>query len=390
MKTAWFSILVVSALALGSISCDGGGGDGGGGDGGEDIIAADARGGELAEDNGGGAAVLWAVVPGATLGDVTHVRGFDAAGGALFLTVTSTVSAGLFHLDSAGGAQEFSKIFEGTGLTLATDAGTYMALWENKAGGLVQVNLEGEAADLSFNFTQREIQHMVFTDGLLYLLSKNWEVAEYHVNRGSAAAQQWDQLGGASNETVQGFHSDGDNVAIVTVRNDVPLGLNCKTIAANATEADAWSDCPDFPQHLSAGPNDPYSVEAGVAGAGDVMAVWFKILKAGQPTYEVQVGGIGGGWSVVGELPDGREPSDMIVADGILYVAYKGLGAGKQVYTVPATGGVAAPAGEGMPEPGHDKSGVAGLALDGGAVYALFQDYNAGGSTLTAYEFIGD
>lgn len=388
MKTAWFSMLVALVLALGGASCDGGGGGGGGG--GDDTLPAEDGGGEVEEDSGGGGGALWGMVPGASQGDVTQVRGFDAASGALYLTITSPVSAGLFRLDVAGAATEFAKLFEGTGLTLATEAGTYMALWENKAGSLVQVSLEGEAADLSFNFEQREIQRMVFVDGLLYLLSKNWEVAEYHVNRGSAAAMQWDQLGGASNETALGFHSDGDAVAIVTVRNDIPLGLNCRTIASNAGEGDAWADCPDFPQHLGAGPNDPYSVKAGVTGDGATMAAWFEILKAGQKTYEVQVGSIGGGWSVVGGLPDGKQPSAMLVAGGTLFVSYAGKGQGQQIFTADAGGGDAAPAGEGLPEPGHDKSGVVGLAADGGAVYALFQDYNAGGSTLTAYAFEGN
>ena len=387
MKTAGFSILVALVMALGGVGCDGG--DGGGGGGGEDTPVAADGGGEVEEDSGGGGGALWAAVPGATQGDVTQVRGFDASGGALYLTLTSPVSAGLFRLDVAGGATEFAKLFEGTGLTLATEAGTYMALWEAKAGSLVQVSLEGEAADLAFNFTQREIQRMVFTDGLLYLLSKNWEVAEYHVNRGSAAAMQWDQLGPASNETALGFHTDGDAVAIVTVRNEIPLGLNCKKVAANAGEGDAWADCPDFPQHLGAGPNDPYSVKAGVTGEGAVMAVWFEILKQGQKTYEVQVGGIDGGWSVVGALPDGKAPSAMLVAGGSLYVGYQGKGEAK-IYTVDAGGGDAVLVGEGLPETEHDKSGVVGLATDGGAVYALFQDYNAGGSTLTAYEFAGN
>jgi hypothetical protein len=389
MKTAWISRLAALLLVLSGAGCDGGSGSGGGGAGGDDTVAAADGVGEVEEDSGGGGA-LWGMVPGASQGDVTQVRGFDAAEGALFITITSPVAAGLFRLDVAGGGQEFTKLFEGTGLTLATEAGTYMALWENKAGSLVQVNLEGEAADLSFNFEQREIQRMVFVDGLLYLLSKNWEVAEYHVNRGSAAAMQWDQLGAASNETALGFHSDGDAVAIVTVRNDIPLGLNCKTIAANAGEGDAWADCPDFPQHLGAGPNDPYSVKAAVTGEGAVMAAWFEILKAGQRTYEVQVGSMDGGWSVVGGLPDGKEPSALLVAGGTLYVAYQGKGGGQQVFTVDAGGGDAAPAGAGLPEPGHDKSGVIGLAADGGAVYALFQDYNAGGSTLTAYAFTGN
>ncbi|MFH1531787.1 MAG: hypothetical protein ABIK09_13765 [Pseudomonadota bacterium] len=394
MKTAGFSFLVALVMALSGAACDGGGGGGGNG-GGDDTLPEDGSGGELIEDSGGGGGPQWAAVPGATLGDVTQVRGFDAAAGALYLTVTSPVSAGLFHLDLAGGAEEFAKIFEGTGLALATEAGTYMALWESKAGSLVQVNLEGEAADLSFNFPQREIQRMVYTDGLLYLLSKNWEVAEYHVNRGSAAAMQWDQLGAASNETALGFHSDGDTVAIVTVRNDIPLGLNCRSIAANATEADAWSDCPDFPQHLGAGPNDPYSVKASVTGDGEIMAAWFEILKTGQKSYEVQAGTIGGGWSVVAGLPDGVAPSAMLVAGSTLYVAYQGRGGGEQVFTHTTVSGVGGTPGVtgiggGLPEPSGDKSGVVGLAADGASVYALYQDYNAGGSTLTAYKMIGE
>jgi hypothetical protein len=384
MKMSVLSILVGVVIALGCAGCDGGG-DGGGGGGGEDTLPAEVADEEAVEDSGGSGGVLWSPISGATKGDVTSVRGFEAENGALYLAVKSPVSAGLFYLDTAGDALEFTKIFEGTGLTIATEAGTYMALWEDKAGSLVQVSVEEEATDLAFNFEQREIQKMVFTDGLLYLLSKNWEKAEYHVNRGSAAAKQWDQLGGASNETTLGLHSDGDNVVVVTVRNETPLGLNCKSIPANAGEDDSWSDCPGFPQHLGAGPNDPYSVKAGISGDGTAMAVWFEILKQGQRTYEVQLGTMDGGWSVVGGLPDDKEPSDMLIANGTLFVAYLGKGDGRQVFTVGTEGGDAVLAGSGLPEPGHDKSGVVMLAR-GGGVYALFQEYNAGGSALTAYK----
>ena len=390
MKKRWYPVLLILAFGLAGACDNGGGGGGGGADAAQDDVAeGEITGDDAAEDTGGGEN-LWAAVQEASLGDVTQVLGFGAAAGALYLTVNSPVSAGLFHMDLAAPDAGFVKIFEGKGLTLATDAGTYMALWENKAGSLVQVSLDGEAADLAFNFGQRDIKRMVFTDGLLYLLSKNWEVSEYHVNRGSAAAMQWEQLGDATNETALGFHTDGETVAVVTVGNQVPLGLNCRVIAANAVEGDVWTPCPGFPQHLGDGPMDPYTVNGGFTGEGATMAGWFEILKTGQKSYEVQVGTLAGGWSVVEGLPQDRRPAAMLVAGGNLYVAYQGLGEGQQVFAAPAVGGAAMLVGAGLPETGHEKSGVVGLAADGDKVFALFQEYNAGGSMVTAYEFTGE
>ena len=390
MKKRWYSVLMILVFGLAG-ACDSGGGGGGGADAGQDDVAE----GEItevdaaAEDTGAGEN-LWAAIPAASVGDVTQVIGFEAAAGSLYLTVNSPVSAGLFHMDRAEPDTGFVKVFEGKGHTLATDAGIYMALWENKAGSLVQVSLDGEPVDLAYNFEQREIKSMVFTDGLLYLLSKNWKVSEYQVNRGSAAAMQWEQLGDATNETALGFHTDGETVAVVTVGNEVPLGLNCRVIAANAVEGDVWTPCAGFPQHLGDGPMDPYSVNGGFTGEGATMAGWFEILKTGQKTYEVQVGTIAGDWSVVEGLPQDRRPAAMLVAGGNVYVAYQGLGEGQQVFSTPAGGGAATLVGGGLPETGHDKSGVVGLATDEGKVFALFQDYNAGGSMVTAYEFIGE
>ena len=390
MKKRWYLVLLSLAFGVAGACDSGGGSSGGRADAAQDDVAEGEIAGDDAVADTGGVENLWAAVPGATLGDVTQVLGFEAAGGALYLTVNSPVSAGLFHMDRAVSDAGFAKIFEGKGNTLATEAGIYMALWENKAGSLVQVNLDGEAADLAFNFEQREIKRMIFTGGLLYLLSKNWEVSEYHVNRGSAAAMQWEQLGDATNETALGFHTDGETVAVVTVSNEVPLGLNCRVIAANAGEGDAWTPCHGFPQHLGDGPLDPYSVNGGFTGEGASMAGWFEILKTGQKSYEVQVGTIAGDWSIVEGLPLDRRPAAMLVAGGNLYVGYLGLGEGQQVFTVPAAGGAATRVGDALPETGHDKSGVVGLAADGDKVFALFQDYNAGGSMVTAYEFTGE
>ena len=86
----------------------------------------------------------------------------------------------------------------------------------------------------------------------------------------------------------------------------------------------------------------------------------------------------------------------MLVAGDHLFVTYLGKGEGEQVFVRDlgehGEGGTPATmvAGRGLPEPGHDKSGVVRLAADGGTVYALLQDYNAGGSTVTAYQFTGN
>ena len=389
MKKRWCSVLLILVFGLAG-ACDSGSGGGG-----ADAVQDDVAEGEITGDDAvadtRGEELLWAAVPAAVLGDVTQVLGFGGAGGALYLTVKSPVSAGLFHVDLAAPDAGFAKIFEGEGNTLATEAGTYMALWESKAGSLVQVSLDGEveASDLAFNFEQREIKRMIFTDGLLYLLSKNWAVSEYHVNRGSAGAMQWDQVGEATNETALGFHTDGETVAVVTVSSE-PLGLGCRFIAANAGEAESWAPCPGFPRHSWDGPQEPYSVNGGFTGQGATMVGWFEILKAGQKTYEVQVGTLSGDWSVVDGLPEDRRPAAMLVAGGNLYVAYQGLGEGRQVYATAAAGGAATLVGAGLPETSHDKSGVVGMAADGDKIFALFQDYNVGGSTVTAYEFTGE
>ncbi|MBM4372722.1 MAG: hypothetical protein FJ098_13785 [Deltaproteobacteria bacterium] len=377
----------ILAAVLAAAGCDGGGGDGWGGA--LDDAQADVGPGGDGDGGGGdtGSRSVWTALPGAVLGDVTRVVAFSGDGGALYVSAESPVSEGVFRLDLAAPDAGFAKIFEGTGLTLATPAGTYTALWENKAGALVQVGGE-EALDLGFNFEQREIQRMVYADGLLYLLSKDWAAAEYHVNRGSAAAMQWEPVGPVSDETALGFHCDGETVMVVTVRNEIPLGLNCRTVPANAGEDGAWSPCEGFPQHLAGGPNDPYSVKAGITGDGAVLAAWFEVLKAGQKTWEVQTGVLDGSWSLASGLPEDRPPSAMMVHAGLAWIGYSGLGDGAQVFSRSADGaGVegALALGSGLPEPAGDKTGVAGLVGVDGNVYLLWQDYNAGGSTLTVY-----
>jgi len=333
--------------------------------------------------------ILWQAMEGASLDEVKSVQGFGAARGGIYLTVDSPAAAGLFRLDLAATDTGFSHVFDGIGPTLVTESGTYMAMFQNNKGSLVQIDDAEEAADLAFNFENpREIRWMLEANNLLYMLNKDWSNAENMVNRGSPAVMAWDQVGPSTNETALGIHTNGDKLLMVTSKNEPPLGLACHQAPANSDESQPWQDCPGFPTHEMQGRNDSYSVLCGLTGEGDHMAAWFQILKTGKKSWEVQLGNVDGTWNIAQGAPADREPSAMLVTDSQVFLGYKGLQDGQQVFAAPLNGDQFEPVGFGFPAPEQAKSGVAGLAWDGSSLYAAWLDYNPGGSLISIYTWI--
>jgi hypothetical protein len=312
------------------------------------------------------------------------VKGFACAAGMLWLDAEALTQVGLWAKPVAD-ESEFVHQYDGVGKITAVDSGVVVSqVGAQQAGALVLVDTTFQPVDQGFSFEQTEGKQVLFVNNLLYVLAKDWKTGEFLVMRGALGLLTFEQLGERFKEAGMSLYTDGKTVWVLTNKNAV-TGTGCWQASATAGPDEVWTECPDFPQYVKYKESDPYSVKADVFGAGDRLALWFKVNDKGQETYRHYVKAGEGQWTEASGFP-ARLPSASLHLDSEYLVGYTGSGSEAAVFIGAGDGGAVADAtGKALPE-AADKSGALGLCRMDDVVYLAWLDFVIQGSTVTVYK----
>ncbi len=235
---------------------------------------------------------------------------------------------------------------------------------------------KSNSIDLAFSDGGGIIQDIVYTGDLLFLLARVSDAADFFVHRGSPSGGAWSQVGAAINETPVGMWTDGTTVYLMVNRIDMPPGLACRQLPADAGPTAAWQPCDGFPNYSKEGDN-PFSFRGGIFGEGSRLAAWFEVQGLGQASVAVHSASAGGAWSEIGTLP-----LPMPVAtdfDGErLWLGYKGDKVGSLLYAADVDGTFDAVGTGGIPAPvDAAMDGILGICTTGTDTYLLHGTWNA-------------
>lgn len=233
---------------------------------------------------------------------------------------------------------------------------------------------KSNSIDLAFSDGGGVIYEMVDSGDAIFLLARVTSDADFFVHKGSHSGGAWSQVGAAITETPLGMWTDGVVVYLLVNRTDV-AGLGCRQLPAAAGAAEAWQECPGFPDYTKVG-NNPFSFRGGIFGEGTVMAAWFEVQGLGKDTIAVHTA-IDGVWTEVGStnLP---LPTAADFDGDTLYLGFKGDKADSFVYGAEVGGAFEALPTEGLPATvDTSMDGILGICALGDTTYLLHGAYNS-------------